>query len=311
MAFATSITIIITGTTGIIITTILTICVIDRTMVCSRPFRRWFWAGLGFALAVGSSWADVITPAQVPPAVQKAILAQLNGGTVGEINRDEEDGETTFTVEITKAGQGRDYTWSESGELMSMEVFPNEVPTVVTLAIGSVVGSGTIESIDKVLDDGEARYDVEWKTKDGASRSLSVLENGKVESIQVAPAEVPPVVMATITKEAGSDPIQEIIKSFEDDAVYFDVTISRGGQDRDFTVAESGKLESRQVFLGELSGQTRATVQRTIGGGKLLRIDQVFDKKKGVFPFEVESVIDGKSYDFSVGPKGAFLGVDE
>jgi hypothetical protein len=31
----------------------------------------------------------------------------------------------------------------------------------------------------------------------------------------------------------------------------------------------------------------------------------------GVFPFEVEGRKDGKPFDFSVGPKGRFLGMDD
>jgi hypothetical protein len=75
-------------------------------------------------------------------------------------------------------------------------------------------------------------------------------------------------------------------------------------------LTSTGKLDTRQVFLEELSPAAKATVQRIIGKGKLVRIDQTFEKKKGVIPFEVEGVVDGKPYDFSVGPNGRFLGVD-
>jgi len=262
------------------------------------------------ALFAATAGAETLPLAQVPPAVQKGIQAQLANATLGEINREEEDGEITYTVEIIKAGQTRDYTLNESGTLVRMEVFLRETPPAVQTAIQNFAGQGKIQSIDKALDDEAVRYDVAWKNKSGVDRSFSVLENGKLESTQVDLAETPPAVQATITKEAGNGQLGEIIKSFEDNAIYYDVTFNRDGKDRDFTVAESGKLESRQVFLAELPPPAQASVQRTIGAGKLLRIDQVFDKKKGVFPFEVESLVDGKPYDFSIGPKGAFLGID-
>jgi uncharacterized membrane protein YkoI len=274
-------------------------------------FSSWLGAGAGLALfTVAPARAEVVPLAQVPPAVQKGIQAQLGNGTLGEIDRDEENGEVTYNAEITKAGQARNYTLSESGALVSQEMFLQETPPAVQKAIQNLIGQGKIQNIDKTLDDEEVRYDVEWKTKEGAERSFSVLENGKLESYQIALEEAPAAIQAAIAKEAGTGQVKEVIKSFEDKAVYYDVTVNRDGKDRDFTVAESGKLESRQVFLPELPAAAQTSVQRTIGAGKLLRIDQIFDKKKGVFPFEVESLVDGKPYDFSIGPKGAFLGLD-
>jgi len=272
--------------------------------------RGTVFTSLCVAFFATTAGAEVLPLAQVPPAVQKGIAAQLANGTLGEINREEEDGETTYTVEITKAGQTRDYTLNESGTLVRMEVTLRETPPAVQTAIQNFVGQGKIQSIDKALDDEAVRYDVAWKNKDGADRTFSVQESGKLESVQVDLTETPPPVQAAIAKEAGNGQVKEVVKSFEDNAVFYDVTVNRDGKDRDFTVAEGGKLESRQVFLAELPPPAQSSVQRVIGAGKLLRIDQVFDKKKGVFPFEVESLVDGKPYDFSIGPKGAFLGID-
>ncbi|HSI15027.1 MAG TPA: hypothetical protein VK961_23445 [Chthoniobacter sp.] len=267
------------------------------------------------ALFAGGLRAELIPLSQVPPAVQKGIQAQLgNGtlgnGTLGKIDRDEEEGQTVFTAEISKAGPGRDYTFSEAGELLRTEVFLTEAPPAVQKAIRNLVAQGKLASIDKTVEEGEVRYDFDWKTKEGVDRSASVLESGELESLQVSLQETPPAVQAAITQEAGSGQIKDVVKSFEDKAVYYDVTIQRDGKDRDFTMRENGKLESRQVFLEEIPAPAQQTIQKTIGAGKVLRIDQVFEKKKNVFPFEVESVIDGKAYDFSVGPKGLFLGVD-
>jgi uncharacterized membrane protein YkoI len=274
-----------------------------------RVIFNWLCAGACFTQFAHSVLAETVALAQVPPAVQKGIQAQAANGTIGEIQRDEQNGEVTYTVEITKVGQARDYTLNESGALVSMEMFLRETPPPVQKAIQTLVVQGAIQSIDKALDEEGVRYDVDWTTKDGATHTFSVLENGKLESIQIALEEAPLAVRAAIKTEAKGE-IKEVIKSFEDNAVFYDATVNRNGKDRDFTVAESGKLESRQVFMEELPGPAQSSVQRTIGAGKLLRIDQVFDKKKGVFPFEVESLVDGKPYDFSIGPKGAFLGVD-
>jgi hypothetical protein len=192
-----------------------------------------------------------------------------------------------------------------------MEVFLQETPLPVQRAIQTIVGQqGTIEGIGKALDESGVSYDVDWKLKTGATRSFTVLESGKLESVQVDIEETPPAVKAAILAEAGKGQLKEVFRSTEDNAVYYDATVSRDGKDREFTVTDAGKLDSRQVFLNELLPAAQSTIQRTIGQGKLVRIDEVFEKKKGVFPFEVESIVDGKPYDFSVGKNGRFLGVD-
>ena len=171
----------------------------------------------------------------------------MGNGKIGEIGREEKDGEVIYAVEITKDGRSRDYNLDEKGTLVSVEVTLLETPLAVQKTIQIQVGQGTLGSIDK---------------------------------------------------------------SFDEDGVFYDFSVTHDGKDREFSVAENGKLESRQVFLSELSPAVQKTIQQHIGDGKLLRIDQVFEKK-GAFSFEIEGVKDGKPFDFSVGPKGAFLGMDE
>ena len=279
-------------------------------MAARKTLSRWLGAGFSLMFPAAIATAGEIPFAQVPPAVQNGIQAQLGNGTLGAIERDESEGEVTYTVGITKSGRSRDYTLSEAGVLASMEVFLQETPPPVQKAIQTLVGQGTVESIDKALDGSEVLYDVDWKDKAGATRSFTVSESGQLTSVQVDLKETPPAVQTAIVTEVGKDQLKEIFKSTDDNEVYYDVTINRGGKDRDFTVTVSGKLDSRQVFLADLSPAVQSSIRRAIGKGKLLRIDEVFEMKKGGFPYEVESVVNGKPYDFTIGPKGTFLGVD-
>jgi hypothetical protein len=248
--------------------------------------------------------------AQLPALVQKGLTVQLGNGKLGDIDRDEEDGEVTFTFEGTKAGRTIDYTLDETGALISVEVALGETPLAVQKTVRNQVGQGTLESIDKSFEDGKVSYEFEWKTKDGAEKAATVLEDGKLDSIQVELAETPAAVQATIAKEAAGGQVQEIYKTFDDKAVFYDVTINRGGVNRDIEVAENGRVESRQVFPSEIPPAVQNTIQQSIGSGKLRSINQVFEKKKGGSDFEVEAVKDGKSISFTVGPKGAFLGME-
>jgi uncharacterized membrane protein YkoI len=284
---------------------------IDRSVNLGRTLAVWLSAAFCGALSAGDS-TTVVPYAQLAPALQKSIQAQLGGGTLGEINRDVEGGEVTYTVEITKGGRARDYTLDETGAVIGVEMTLQETPMPVLKTIQAQVGSGAIESIDRTVDGGQVSYDVDWKSKEGVSRSFTVLENGNLDSVDVLLEETPPAVKATITKEIGGGSVQEISKSAEADGVFYEVTVNLNGVDRDFTVAENGKLISRQVFLTEIPLPVQQTIGKITANGRVLRIDREFEKRgKAVDPFAVESIVDGKPYNFVVGPKGLFLGVDQ
>lgn len=254
--------------------------------------------------------AESVVYQQLPPPVQKQVVALVQGGgKIAEIDRAEEDGKATFTFDVAKGGRTTGYTLDDQGVIQSMEVTLMELPFPVQRTIQAQSAQGTLSGIDKNFDDGKASYETTWKSKDGKDHTFTVAEDGKLESIQMALEETSPAMQATIKKEAGAAPIEEIAKSFDGADSYYEVTIKRDGVERTFDVAENGSLESRQVFLTELSPAVQATIQQNLGKGTLVEIDQVFDGKKNAF--EVESTVNGKPYNFNVGPKGKFLGVDQ
>jgi uncharacterized membrane protein YkoI len=263
------------------------------------------------SLLLAGATAAPVQFAQLPPPVQKGITTQLGGAKIGEIDREEENGEVTYTVEATTGARTIDYTLDENGALLSVETTLAETPPAVQKTIQGQIGQGAVESVDKSFEDGKVSYEVDFKTKEGAERSLTVLENGQLDSIEVALTDTPPAVQATVAKEAAGGQVASVEKTFEDKAVFYDVTINRGGVNRDIEVAENGKMESRQVFLAEVPPAVQNTIQQNLGPARLRSIDQVFEKKKGGSAFEVEAVKEGKTFVFSVGPKGAFLGMEQ
>jgi uncharacterized membrane protein YkoI len=263
------------------------------------------------SVMLAATTAAPVQFAQLPAPVQKGITTQLGGAKIGEIDREEEDGEVIYTVEATTGARTVDYTLDENGTLLSVEVALTETPLAVQKTIQSQIGQGAVESVDKSFEDGKVSYEVDFKTKEGAERSLTVLENGQLDSIEVDLTETPPAVQATVAKESAGGQVKSVEKTFDDKAVFYDVTINRGGVNRDIEVAENGKVESRQVFLTEVPPAVQNTIQQTLGPAKLRSIDHVLEKKKGGSTFEVEAVKDGKSFVFSVGPKGAFLGMEQ
>jgi hypothetical protein len=156
-----------------------------------------------------------------------------------------------------------------------------------------------------------ARADkVEAKRKNGGELSFTLNEEGKLISLQVTLEETPAPVRNTLQSRLERARLEGVYRTFEDGEVSYYVEMTRGGKLRSFSVAADGKLESAQVFLSEMSAGAQKTVREKVGEGTLVRIDEVFEKTNGVFPFEVEARKNGKPFNFSVGPRGRFLGMD-
>jgi len=270
-----------------------------------------FYFGLVFA-AFDLRAAQTTSPSlhQLPPAIQNAIKTELGDDKLISIEKEDDDGEITYTVTRAVKGGERFFTLASDGSILSREITLEETPPAVQNTIKTQVGLGTIESIEKGFEDSEISYDVDFKKKDGTESSFSVGPDGKLTCIQVALAEVPSAARKTIEAHVGDGKIGDVYKLLDGDEAFFDAEVDHGGKSRDVIVAPNGKLESVQVFLSEMPAEAQKTIKDRLGNGKLIRIDKSFSPRHGVEPFEVEGLKDGKPYNFSVGPKGRFLGMD-
>ena len=75
-------------------------------------------------------------------------------------------------------------------------------------------------------------------------------------------------------------------------------------------MAADGKLISEEVALAEVPQPARKTINNRVGKGQIHRIDKCFGDKNEV-TFEVMAKKDGKRFDFTVGPRGRFLGMNK
>jgi len=262
--------------------------------------------------AFADDQSKIVALSETPAAVQKTIQAQTIGGTLGDIDK-VSGGITTYEVEFTaKDGQERDFTVAEDGILLSVEVALAETPPTVQTSVKTLLGGGDLESIDKNLDDSEITYDVELTVTNGQENDFSIGDDGTLLSLEVALTESPDAVQKTIATQLKGGKLEGIEKMFDEDGINYDVTITTAdGREKDFTVAADGGLSSEEVALEETPPAAKKTILSRIGDGKILWIDRSFEKREGVFPYEIEGLKDGKPFDFSVGPKGRFLGVDD
>ncbi len=267
-------------------------------------------------VAVGAVFAEdkseTVSLSETPAVVQKIIQTQVGGGKMGEIDKTSDAGETVYDVELTAAdGSDRDFSVGEDGILLSVEVPLAEVPAPAQSAIKTLVGKGALESIDKNLDDLETNYDIELTTKDGQEKDFTIADDGTLLNAEVALSETPDVVQKKIAVQLADGKLESVDENFDDDDTNYDVTFTtKDGLEKSFTVELDGSLSSEQIFLDEVPAPAQRTIKNQIGDGKILRIDKSFVKEKGVLPYEVQGRKNGKPFDFSVGPRGRFLGMD-
>jgi len=265
----------------------------------------------GAALAVDD--AKPVALSDTPALVQKAIAAKIGDGKLDEIDRSKENGETVFEINFTtKAGEEHDFTVADDGTLLSIGVVLAETPAVVQKTIQAQAHGWEIEGINKNVADAEISFDV-VVARDGRERSFNVAKDGVLSSMEVTLTEMPAAVQATIKAQVADGSVESIDENFDPDGNSFDVeAFAKDGGRKSFNVAPDGRLLSEEVTLEKLPPPARKTILEKIGDGKLLRIDKsLFEKKAGVLPYEVEGRKAGRPFNFSVGPHGRFLGMDD
>jgi hypothetical protein len=169
-----------------------------------------------------------------------------------------------------------------------------------------------ITGINKNLAETEVSFDVE-ASKDGRERSFNVDNNGVLSSVDMTLTETPAAVQTAIKTEIADGTVQSITENIDPDGNSYDVeAVTKGGARKTFSVAPDGRLLSVGVPLEQVPPGARRTITAKIGDGKILEIDKsLFEKKDNVLPYEVQGRKAGREFDFSVGPRGRFLGMDE
>jgi uncharacterized membrane protein YkoI len=180
---------------------------------------------------------------ELPHAVRKAIHTQVGDGHLGEITRSTEDGETTYDVEMTKAGRTRDFSVGQDGELLQVQVFLEETPAEIQKAVQKEVGDGKCGDIHKTTEDGDVSYDVEM-TRSGTSRSLTFDSKGALVFQQepVTLAAAPEPVQQALKRESIDVKLAFLYKTIEDDETSYQVRFVKAGKRQSLTLSPDGKV---------------------------------------------------------------------
>jgi uncharacterized membrane protein YkoI len=114
----------------------------------------------------------------LPPAVQKTVREQSQGGRVRGLSKELDQGKTVYEAELLIQGKSKDMLIDETGAVIETEeqVALNSLPAAVRTALRKAAGKGRITLVEAVSKNGAlAFYEAHVNTR------------GKVTEIKVSP----------------------------------------------------------------------------------------------------------------------------
>lgn len=177
--------------------------------------------------------------AETPAAVRETIHSQASGWELEGIDKNLDDTEISFDVEVSKDGREKYFTVADDGELLSVEVALAETPAAAQATIKAQTTNGNLESIDENFDPDGNSFDVEAVMKGGGRKSFCVAADGKLLSEEVTLQRTTPRARRTIKAEIGDGRILRIDKSLlerEGGVLPYEVQGRKDGKPFDFSV---------------------------------------------------------------------------
>ncbi|MGA2544366.1 MAG: PepSY-like domain-containing protein [Verrucomicrobiota bacterium] len=217
----------------------------------------------------------------LPIPVRRTVQAEIATGTLDSVSRTNgDDGEVIYDVDFTRLGKSRNMTVALDGKLLDIQVFLDETPFPVRTAIQTLSQGGQLGDITKNIGDyDDFTYEVEL-TRDGATRTFTVDDNGVLLEMQVPLKETPPSVQHAINAKVGADILGDITKTIDGDQVNYAVEMTKADRRRSFTVSAKGELVQEQVFADELPQPVQKAVQTQARRGHLGKINQSTEQGK-------------------------------
>jgi uncharacterized membrane protein YkoI len=123
---------------------------------------------LWIAMAVGTiCFADQkIKLEDMPAAVQAAVKEQSKGATIKGFSKEVENGKTSYEAEMTVNGHAKDVSFDATGKVVSVEEETSieTIPAPTRDAIQKAVGTGKLQKVETVTENGKTFYEAAIKT---------------------------------------------------------------------------------------------------------------------------------------------------
>jgi uncharacterized membrane protein YkoI len=117
----------------------------------------------------------------LPAAVQQAVQEQSKGATLRGLTQEVENGKTEYEAALTVNGHNKDISFDAAGKIISIEeeVPLASVPEAARGAIQKAAGTGRVENVEQVNENGKVFYEAHI-LKGGKSSEFQVDASGNV-----------------------------------------------------------------------------------------------------------------------------------
>jgi uncharacterized membrane protein YkoI len=133
------------------------------------------------SLAVSSLYGAETTVklANLPPAVQKTVQAEIAHATLVGLTKEVEHGKLSYEIETKVNGRSRDLSVDASGTILSVEedVPLDSLPAVAKAAIEKQAAQGKVSKVEKVTANGKVIYEAAISVK-GKKSEIEIAEDG-------------------------------------------------------------------------------------------------------------------------------------
>ncbi len=184
---------------------------------------------------------------ETPPAVQKAIQGTVGSGKLDDITKLMDDEDVSYEVSFIRDDRKRSFSVNAAGEVLERQVFPEEIPDPVKIAITGLGGRGRIGKTNKSTDEGKDYYEAEVRVGPNTSR-VTFTSDGQLDSEEedMALATVPgPVKLALRLVENPLEVVTDITRTSEGTNTTYDIELFNGKSHRRVTFNPDGKIVAR------------------------------------------------------------------
>lgn len=135
------------------------------------------------AMTVGV-WAEEEKVAldKVPPAVMKAVKDKFADAKIKGAEKEEEDGKTTYEIELTHNGDEMEVSVSSAGKILEIEktIKVADLPKAVSDALKAKYPKGKLKKAEEITEGDEKRYEVVVGLADKKDLEVKLDPNGKI-----------------------------------------------------------------------------------------------------------------------------------
>ena len=137
--------------------------------------------GVLIAFGIAAAYAEKkISLKDLPPAVQKTVQEQLQGGEIRSISKETEKGVAQYEIESMLNGKHRDFNVDVKGKLLVVEEETDlaSIPVPAKAAIEKKAAGGKIGTVEFLMRGGETLYEAAYTSKNGKKHAVVVKADG-------------------------------------------------------------------------------------------------------------------------------------